>query len=105
MKNTPQIQNLDQRDEANPRAERHGSEFPQVSCNYQSSQLTGHCGTPANFQHPAFSEISQEYFADEAARGFLVDTGIFGVLLLAAALPILNGVEAVAALIQTAGVL
>jgi hypothetical protein len=105
MKNTPHIQNLDQRDESDPRAERHGSDFPKVSHNYQNSQLTGSCGSPAKFQHPAFSEISQKYFADEAARGFLVDTGLFGALLLAAMLPIVNGVEAVGTLIQTLGVL
>lgn len=105
MKNTPQVQNLSQRDEANPRAARQGSSFPQISHNYQSSQLTGRCGTPAQFKSPAFFEISKKYFADEAARGFLVDAGVFAALILSAMLPIVDGVEAVATLIQTVGVL
>ncbi len=105
MKNTPQVQDLIQRDEANPRAARHGSGFPQISHSYQSSQLTGSCGTPVKYRRPAFSEISNEYFAGEAARGFLVDAGVFAALILTALFPIVNGLEAVAALIQTLSVL
>lgn len=105
MKNTPQVQDLNQRDEANPRAARHGSGFPKISHRYQSSQLTGHCGTPAQYRRPAFFEISNNYFAGEAARGFLVDAGIFAALILTALFPIVNGLEAVATLIQTLSVL
>jgi len=101
MKTTPQIQNLDQRDEANPRAERHGSGFPRISHNYQAAQLDGSCGSSIKFHHPAFFELSNQYFADEAPRGFLVDTGVFAALLLSAMLPIVNGLEAVATLMHS----
>ncbi len=105
MKTTLQIQNPDQRDESNPRAERHGAAFPQISHNYQGSQLAGRCGTPVKFQHPAFFEISNQYFADEGGRGFLIDAGVFAALILSAMLPIVNGVGAIATLIHTVGVL
>ena len=105
MKTTPQIQNLNQRDESNPRAERHGSSFPQISHNYQSSQLAGTCGTPVKFHPPAFFEISRQYFADEAARGFLVDAAVFAALIGTALLPIVNGFQAVATLLHTLSVL
>ncbi len=105
MKNTPQVQDLNQRDEANPRAARQGSGFPQISHHYQSSQLVGSCGTPVKYRHPAFFEISNEYFAEEAARGFLVDAGVFAALILTALFPIVNGLQAVATLIQTLNVL
>lgn len=105
MKTTPQIQDLNQRDESNPRAEHSGSSFPQISHNYQSVQLGGSCGTPIKFHPPAFCEISNEYFAREATLGFLVDTGVFAALFLTALFPIANGLQAVATLIQTVGVL
>ncbi|MEO5717966.1 MAG: hypothetical protein ABIR29_05280 [Chthoniobacterales bacterium] len=105
MKNTPQVQDFNQRDESNPRSERHGSSFPQTSHNYQSAQLTGRCGTPVQYRAPAFSEISSEYFAEEANRGFLVDAGLFAALILTALFPIVNGFQAVAILVHSLNVL
>ena len=106
MKNTPHIQNLKQRNESDPRAQRRGRTFPQVTQGYQSTTLVGTCGTPAKFcGEPAFFRLSNEYFADEAARSFAADAGVFAALLLTAVLPIVNGVEAVATLIHYVGVL
>ncbi|HEY3662971.1 MAG TPA: hypothetical protein VGL24_07450 [Chthoniobacterales bacterium] len=105
MKTTPQIQDLNQRAESNPRAERSGSSFPQISHGYQSVRLTGSCGTPIKFHPPAFCEISNEYFAGEANRGSLVDAGVFAALILPALFAIVNGCQAIATLIHTAGVL
>lgn len=105
MKITTQIQNLNQRDESNPRAERHGWSFPQISQNYQSSQLAATCGRPVKFHHPAFFEISRQYFANEAARGFLIDAGIFAALIGTALPPIVNGLQAVATTLHTLSVL
>jgi hypothetical protein len=102
MKNTPHILQLNRRYESDSRG---GQKFPHTDHNYQNSQSLGGCGTPVKFNRPAFFEISNEYFAEEAARGFLVDTGVFAALILAAMLPIVNGVEAVATLIHSVGVL
>ena len=105
MKHTPHIQSADRRNESNPRAARLGGTFPQPEQNYQSSQLLGACGTPAKFHRPAFFEISNRYFADEAQRSFVVDAGVFATLIVTAMLPIVNGVQAVAVLIHSMGVL
>ena len=105
MKNTPHILQLSRRHESDPRNSRRGQKFPHADQKYQNSQSLGGCGTPVKFHRPAFFEISNEYFANEAARGFLVDTGVFAALILTAMLPIVNGVEAVATLIQSVGVL
>ena len=106
MKTTPQIENLKQRDEFNPRAQRSGRSFPQVTQRYQSATLLGNCGTSAKFcGEPAFFRISNEYFAGEAARSFAADTGVFAALILTAIFPIVNGVQAVATLIHCVGVL
>jgi hypothetical protein len=105
MKTTPHIQNHKQRAESDPRAQRSGRSFPQVAQTYQSATLTGNCGTPAKFCQPAFFRLSNEYFAEEAARSFAADAGVFAALLLTAILPIVSGVDAIATLIHIVGVL
>ena len=105
MKNTTHILQLAHRHEADSLASRGGKKFPQTDQNYQDPQFLGGCGTPAKFHHPAFFEISNEYFAHEAARGFVIDAGVFAALILTAMLPIVNSAQAVATLIHTAGVL
>ena len=72
---------------------------------YQSAKLLGGCGTPVEFHRPAFFELSNRYFADEAPRGIRVDTAIFVVLIGSVLLPIVNGVQAVATLMHGLGVL
>ena len=104
MKSTPHILEFNRRHESDPRNSRGGRNFPQAEQNYRSSKLHGACGTPAKFQHPAFFELSSEYFAEEAPRDSAVDTGVFGALILAAMLPIANGVQAVATLMHSVGV-
>lgn len=106
MKTRPQIPNFNQRHESDPRALRNGRPFPQTDQSYQSATLLGTCGTPAKFRHqPSFFRISNEYFAEEAAHNFALDAGIFTALILSALLPIANGVEAVATLVHSLGVL
>ena len=105
MKNTPYILEFNRRHESDPRNSRGGRNFPHTDQNYRSSKLHGACGTSAKFHHPAFFEISNEYFAEEAPRGSAMDAGVFGALILATMLPIVNGVQAVATLIHSVGVL
>src|SRR4051794_39013568 len=106
MKNTPHILTANRRIESDFRASRNGRAFPQIDQAYQNATLRGSCGTPAKFSRgPSFFQISNKYFADEAARTFLVDTGVFAALILTSILPIVNGVQAVATLIHSVGVL
>ncbi|MGH8094977.1 MAG: hypothetical protein ACREIF_16140 [Chthoniobacterales bacterium] len=106
MKTTHQSQELNPRHDANPHAERSGRSFPEIEQNYQCATLRGTCGTPAKFRgRLSFFRISDEYFAEEAPRNFLVETGVFAALILTALLPIANSVQAVATLIHHLGVL
>ncbi len=106
MNTTHQIQDLSQRHDANPRAERSGRSLPQINQNYQSATLRGTCGTPTTFRGGTpFFRISNQYFAEEAQHSFAVETGVFGTLILTALLPIVNSVQAVATLIHHLGVL
>jgi hypothetical protein len=105
MKNTPHIRQLDRRNDSDPHTSRPGRNFPQTAQNYQSSQLVGTCGTPAKFHEPAFFKISSHYFAEEDQHNFALDTCVFGALMLPALFAIVNGVQAVATLIHSVGVL
>ena len=105
MKNTSHILEHNGRHESDSRDSRTGRTFPLTDQNYQSSKLHGGCGTPVKFHHPAFFEISNEYFAEEAPRGSAMDAGVFAALMLTAMLPIANGIQAVATLIHSVGVL
>ena len=105
MKTTSQIQITNQRHAAESRDSRGSRSFPQIEQNYQSPTLRGSCGSPAKFRGPSFFELSNKYFAEEAPRSFVGDTAIFSALIVTALLPIVNSVQAVAALIHTLGVL
>jgi hypothetical protein len=105
MKNTPHTKILSKRQQAENRESRKGQSFPQITNHFQASNLTGSCGKPARFAHPAFSDISKDYFADEAPRGFAVEAAIFTALSATALLPIVNSLQAVTTLIQHLGVL
>lgn len=105
MKHTPHIEQVRRRHQSDARTSRDGRIFPPTDHHYQSCRLSGDCGTPAQFHRPAFFEISNDYFADEAKRGFAVDTAVFAALIGTALFPIVNGVQAVATLLHTVGVL
>ncbi len=101
MKNTTHTLSQTKRHQSEQRALRIARSFPQIDHNFHGSCLSGACGTPAKFHSPAFSEISKDYFAKEAPRGFAVEAAVFAALIATAALPIINSVQAIAALIHT----
>lgn len=105
MKNSPYFELHKSRYQSEARASRRVRFSPPVESGYQSSKLSGGCGTPATFHEPAFFELSNRYFADEEPRGFAIDTAVFGALIGATLLPIVNSVQAVATLIHVLGVL
>jgi hypothetical protein len=102
MKMTPLILNQSKRHQDDQRPADAAKNFPQINQNYHNPTLVGGCGTPAKFRHPAFFEISDKYFADEAPRSFAVETAVFAALILTALLPIVNSAQAIAALVQSA---
>ena len=105
MKNTPRFELPQSRYQSENRASRGLQVKPLSEPAYQSAKLLGRCGTPVKFHQPAFFELSNRYFADEAPRGIRVDTAIFVALIGSALLPIVNGAQAIATLMHGLGVL
>ena len=66
---------------------RSGRTFPQTDQSYQSSHVARSLRNASQVPPPAFFEISNDYFAEEAPRSFAVDAGVFAALILAAMLP------------------
>ncbi|MBA3834008.1 MAG: hypothetical protein H0X34_19385 [Chthoniobacterales bacterium] len=105
MNNTPHTQNLSKRHQSENRDCRNGRPVPEITQHFQASNFSGSCGSPTKFEHPAFRDISKDYFADEAPRGFAVDAALFAALIATALLPIVDTAQAVATLIHHIGVL
>ena len=101
MKNPTHTLNLTSRHQSEQRAARDAQRLAHIEAHLQSSTLSGGCGSPAKFERASFYKISNQYFAEEAPRSFAVEAGVFAALIAMALLPIVNGVQAVAALIHT----
>jgi hypothetical protein len=74
--------------------------FPRASINYQATTLAGLDGPCARCCSPSFRAISQDYFANEAARHFAHETVLFFTLMVTVALPLFNAATAVLELIR-----
>lgn len=105
MKNTPQIMNLSKRHQSEIRARSRGARQPEIAQHFQPTNLNGSCGQPVKFEHPSFNDISKDYFAEEAGRGFAVDAAVFAALIAMAVLPIVNSIQAVAPFVRHLGLL
>ena len=105
MKNTPQIQNHGKRHQSEIRERSCGARQPEFAPHFQPANFNGSCGQPVKFDHPSFNDISKDYFAEEAGRGFAVDAAVFAALIAMAVLPIVNSMQAVAPFVRHLGLL
>jgi hypothetical protein len=101
MKDPTHTLNLTKRHQSEQRVVRNGRRLPHIEAHLHANTLTGGCGAAAKFERASFYKISNQYFAEEAPRSFAVETGVFAALIAMALLPIVNGIQAVAALIHT----
>jgi hypothetical protein len=54
---------------------------------------------------PSFRDISRDYLNREARNNFLIEAALFAMIVITAALPLLNGAHALAGLVRSLGVL
>ena len=81
-----------------------GSAFPKTDYCFQAASVAngGRCfGT----RRPSFRSISQDYFKNEAPHIFASEAALFTVIVLTAAVPILNSVSALLHLVRSFGTL
>ncbi len=77
--------------------------FPVTDFNYHSVALGRSSGRCARTTGLSFHHISREYFATEANHYFLAETGVFAAIMLSAAIPLVNGAQAVLHLAHLGG--
>jgi hypothetical protein len=70
--------------------------FPFVDCNYQTVALPSYRGGCLRPKFSSFRNISGEYFRNEARNEFRVEAVAFVVIIITAAIPILNDMHALA---------
>jgi hypothetical protein len=102
MKPTIQFNETSSRD-LRDRESRKGSAFPKTDYRFQSASVAngGRC---FGARRPSFRSISQDYFKNEAPHSFASEAALFTVIVMTAAVPILNSVSALLDLVRSFGV-
>ena len=106
MKTTNQLPNINKRHDSTYARLRYGGKFPKTDYNYHNISLAG-CGAGrgATFRAPSFRDISRDYLNREARNNFLTEAALFAMIVITAALPLLNSAHAMAGLVRSLGVL
>lgn len=85
------------------RESRKGSLLPKTDYNFQAASVPNGSSRCFSSCRPSFRTISQDYFENEARRSFAGEAILFSVIVMTAALPILNSASALAHLLRSIG--
>jgi hypothetical protein len=102
MKPTIQFNEKSGRDH---RESRGGSTFPKTDYSLQAASLRNGGGHCFGSRRPSFRSISQDYFKNEAPHSFAGEAALFSVIVMTAAVPILNSISALVHLVRAFGTL
>jgi len=78
-----------------------GSAFPKTDYSFQAGSVANGRGRGFGACRPSFRAISQEYFENEAPRNFASEAALFVVIVMTAALPIINSASALVHLVRS----
>jgi hypothetical protein len=104
MKPTIQFNEKSCRDSLS-REPRKGSALPKTDYSFQAASVANGGGRCFGSCRPSFRSISQDYFKNEARRSFAGEAILFSVIVMTAALPILNSASALVHLVRSIGTL
>ena len=100
MKPTIQFTEKSRRD-LSDRASRQGSARPQTDYSFHAASMANGGGRCFGARQPSFRAISQDYFKNEEPRSFAGEAALFLVIVLTAALPIINSASALMHLVRS----
>ena len=100
MKPTIQFNEKSRRD-LSDRKFRQGSLLPKTDYSFQAASMTSGGGRCFGVRRPSFRAISQEYFKNEEPRSFAGEAALFVVIVMTAALPIINSASALTHLVRS----
>ena len=78
-----------------------GPKLPKIDYSYQSASMANVGGRCYGSRRPSFRAISQDYFKNEARQSFASEAFFFGVIVLTAAVPLLNSAYALVHLVRS----
>jgi hypothetical protein len=100
MKPTIQFNEKSRRD-LSDRESRKGSALPQTDYSFHAASGTNGGGRCFGARRPSFRTISQDYFKNEEPRSFAGEAALFVVIVMTAALPIINSASALLHLVHS----
>jgi hypothetical protein len=104
MKPTIQFNEKSRRDFSD-RESRKDAALPRTDYSFQAASVANGGGRCLGACRQSFRAISQDYFKNEAPRSFAGEAALFSVIVITAALPILNSASALVHLVRSIGTL
>jgi hypothetical protein len=81
--------------------ERHGLRMPKTDCNYQIASMPSRGGRSYGSRHASIRAVSHDYFKNEARSMFATEAALFSVIVITAAVPLINTAMAVVHLVRS----
>ena len=101
----PTIQFNEKSRASSDRESRRGSTVPKTDYSFQAASAANGGGRCFGSRRPSFRSISQDYFKKEAPHSFAGEAALFSVIVMTAAVPIINSVGALMHLVRSFGTL
>jgi hypothetical protein len=81
--------------------ERNGRRMPKTDCAYQVASMPNRGGRGNGRGRASIRAISREYFKNEARSMFAIEAAFFSVIVMTAAVPLINTVTAMVHLVRS----
>jgi hypothetical protein len=81
--------------------ERHGLRMPKIDSNYNVGSMPSRGGHSYGSRHASIRAVSHDYFKNEARSMFATEAAFFGVIVMTAAVPLINTAMALVHLVRS----
>jgi hypothetical protein len=81
--------------------QRHGLRMPKTDCNYQVASMPSRGGRSYGSRHASIRAVSHDYFKNEARTMFVTEAAFFSVIVITAAVPLINTAMALVHLVRS----
>jgi len=81
--------------------QRRGLRLPKTDCNYQVASMPSRGGRSFPSRHASIRAVSHDYFKNEARSMFATEAAFFSVIVITAAVPLINTAMALVHLVRS----
>jgi hypothetical protein len=81
--------------------ERHGLRMPKTDCNFQVASMPSRGGRSYGSRNASIRAVSHDYFKNEARSMFVTEAAFFSVIVITAAVPLINTAVALVHLVRS----